>query len=169
MQIDFRELRKADAPVALQGTVDLSRVAEENQQVEAIEPVSVDLVAEMSNDVVVVQGTLSTTLTYQCSRCLEPYQTSVRLKLHELFADEEQPGDEEVHVVTSHEVDLTPYLEETVNLAIEFQPLCSADCKGLCPACGADRNKEQCECDVSRPLDPRFAALEGLLSKDDSK
>lgn len=168
MQIDFRELRKTDAPVSLQGTVEMPGIVEENQQVEAIEPVFADLTAELLNEVVVVHGSLSTTVTYQCSRCLELYQAPLHLEFRELFASLEQPGEEEVHVLTADAVDLTPYIEETVNLAIEFRPLCSVDCKGLCPVCGVDRNKEHCDCNESRPLDPRFAALEDLLSKEDS-
>jgi uncharacterized protein len=31
-------------------------------------------------------------------------------------------------------------------LLIPLNPLCSNNCKGLCPSCGADLNKERCTC-----------------------
>jgi uncharacterized protein len=39
--------------------------------------------------------------------------------------------------------------------------LCRADCAGLCPECGVNRNLEQCSCGA--PIDLRWAAL-GALS-----
>lgn len=169
MRIDLRELRKSESPVALQGNVELARIVEENSQVTAMEPIHADLVAQMSTDIALVQGRLSTKISYQCSRCLDSYVTPLRLNFHERFSNVKQPGEEEVHVVAADEVDLTAYIEEAVNLAIEFRPLCSSECKGLCTVCGVNRNRESCTCEVPRPIDPRLAALEGLLSKDDSQ
>ena len=34
-------------------------------------------------------------------------------------------------------IDLEPALRDQVVLALPFQPLCSDDCPGLCPECGA--------------------------------
>ena len=43
--------------------------------------------------------------------------------------------------------------------------LCSEDCKGLCPRCGADLNQGPCSC-VKKDVDPRLAVLAKLLEKD---
>jgi uncharacterized metal-binding protein YceD (DUF177 family) len=59
------------------------------------------------------------------------------------------------------EIDLTPLFRDQVVLAVPFAPLCSEDCKGLCPQCGADRNLETCDC--KPPVDPRWAALQQHL------
>ena len=169
MQIDVRRLRKADEPVAVRGSLDLSDLIGETLQVEAIEPVHADLTAEMTEQLCLVHGKLSTTVTYQCSRCLEPFQTRLVLDFHELFSNVKQPDEAEIRFVSTEEFDLAPYIEEAVNLAIEYRPLCSEDCGGLCPTCGGNLNLTTCACETVKPVDLRLAALEGLLSDDDSK
>ncbi|ACY14436.1 YceD family protein [Haliangium ochraceum] len=59
-------------------------------------------------------------------------------------------------------IDLTPLFHDQVVLAVPFAPLCHEDCKGLCPQCGVDRNRETCDC--KPPIDPRWVALQNLKS-----
>jgi uncharacterized protein len=56
------------------------------------------------------------------------------------------------------EVELGAYLREVVALGLPVKPLCREDCRGLCPRCGADRNRESCGCADTKPDSP-FAAL----------
>ncbi|NIV30868.1 MAG: DUF177 domain-containing protein, partial [Anaerolineae bacterium] len=53
-------------------------------------------------------------------------------------------------------------LREQAWLAIPMKPLCRADCKGLCPQCGATLNLESCACETER-IDPRLELLKDLL------
>ena len=46
-------------------------------------------------------------------------------------------------------------------LGMDSKTLCSEDCKGLCPRCGADWNLGPCSC--KKEPDPRLAALASLL------
>ena len=57
-------------------------------------------------------------------------------------------------------IDLEPLIREQFVLIIPFAPLCKDDCLGLCAQCGTDKNVAPCEC--GQPIDPRFAALQGL-------
>jgi len=50
-----------------------------------------------------------------------------------------------------------------VLLEVPMAPLCDADCKGLCPRCGANRNRETCGC-PREAADPRFEALGKLIN-----
>ena len=50
---------------------------------------------------------------------------------------------------------------ELVALALPVQPLCREDCAGLCPRCGADRNRESCRCREIESESP-FAVLSKL-------
>jgi uncharacterized metal-binding protein YceD (DUF177 family) len=68
--------------------------------------------------------------------------------------------DLDVFPYTGDVVDLEPLIREQFVLAIPFAPLCKEDCLGLCPQCGADKNVAPCSCE--KPVDPRFAALQGL-------
>ena len=53
---------------------------------------------------------------------------------------------------------------EVFVLHLDTKNLCSPDCKGLCPGCGADLNREPCRC--KKEVDPRLAKLAQLLEED---
>ena len=56
---------------------------------------------------------------------------------------------------------------EFVELAMPVRILCSEDCAGLCPSCGANRNLvEECGCEPE--IDPRWSALAALKDGDGS-
>jgi uncharacterized protein len=59
-------------------------------------------------------------------------------------------------------IDITDDVRQSILLSIPLKLLCRDDCKGLCPACGADWNIEQCDCDRA-PVDSRFEQLKNLL------
>ncbi len=55
-------------------------------------------------------------------------------------------------------IDLGLMMREQFYLALPMKPLCRPDCKGLCPVCGKNRNRETCSCE-STWIDPRFEVL----------
>jgi uncharacterized protein len=55
-------------------------------------------------------------------------------------------------------------VREAIILSLPLKPLCSEDCKGLCPICGTDLNRSQCSC-VKERTDPRWDQLKGLLKR----
>ncbi len=55
-------------------------------------------------------------------------------------------------------IDLGEVVREQLYLALPMKPLCQEDCKGLCPVCGGNRNRETCTCQQEW-VDPRMAAL----------
>jgi uncharacterized protein len=63
---------------------------------------------------------------------------------------------------------LEDVLREQVLLSLPLKTLCKPDCKGLCPRCGADRNRQPCSCDMG-PSDPCWEALAGLRGRIESK
>jgi len=56
-------------------------------------------------------------------------------------------------------------MHEQFVLSLPMKPLCSEGCKGLCPVCGTNLNRNTCDC---KPVweDPRFAALRELRKYD---
>ena len=59
------------------------------------------------------------------------------------------------------EIDLGSFVLEVVSLALPVKPLCSEDCAGLCPRCGARLAEESCGCERAGSSSP-FAVLESL-------
>jgi uncharacterized protein len=58
-------------------------------------------------------------------------------------------------------IDVDEIVKEQILLAVPSRVLCREDCKGICPACGIDRNTGECSC-VTDNTDPRWAALKNL-------
>jgi len=76
--------------------------------------------------------------------------------------DVEAPVDEDVLGLAEYrdeKIDLGEVVREQLYLALPMKPLCREDCKGLCPVCGVNRNRETCTCQQEW-VDPRMAALE---------
>ena len=69
------------------------------------------------------------------------------------------PGD--IVLLEAGTVDVGDLARTAFLLDMDTKPLCSEDCKGLCPRCGADLNLGPCSC--GKETDPRLAVLAKLL------
>ena len=58
-------------------------------------------------------------------------------------------------------VDMTDQIRQVLALAMPMKPICSEDCRGLCPQCGANLNEETCDC-RSDEIDERWEGLKDL-------
>ena len=112
-----------------------------------------------------------------CSRCLE----SVSWEVDESFSvDYRTPatapvdaevgldgGDLDVVFLESDVLDLSDLAAEQILLMLPMRVVCDESCAGLCPRCGANRNRDgACTCEPE--VDPRWQALAGLADKDHS-
>ena len=61
-------------------------------------------------------------------------------------------------------IDVTELLRDELLAGQPMKNLCKADCKGLCPVCGANLNDGECDCDKVI-VDPRLAALKNFKLK----
>ncbi len=101
-----------------------------------------------------LSGTYRFETVVECARCLGDVQVTVertfetRLDLaHETSeAMDLEAGEEPATFVRLPEerIDLTAEIVARLELAIPEIVLCSPDCKGLCPVCGANRNTDGC-------------------------
>lgn len=109
--------------------------------------------------------------TMACGRCLGPCETTVESRV-ELVAltDSPQPMGGEVQLEASDLgvihldgtlLDTDPILMEHLELNLPMTVLCQADCAGLCPHCGGNRNDEPACCD-KQDIDPRWQGLRDL-------
>jgi uncharacterized protein len=122
-----------------------------------------------------LDGTLTAEVALSCVRCLDEFTTPVDEALELLFlpfsrnvAPEGEPErglDEEEMAVSFYRddrIDISQLVLEQVLLALPMKPLCTPECAGLCPACGTNRNQEQCNCSPDS-TDPRWEGLKSLL------
>lgn len=121
---------------------------------------------------------LSYEQTLNCNRCLAPIHEPVDSDV-ELMIRVESPGKGPAAHGGEHELkeddfgtlyvedevlETRPILIEQLQLNIPMKPLCTPDCKGLCPTCGIDRNTGSCDC-AEETGDPRWAALATLRDR----
>ena len=118
---------------------------------------------------VLLEGTAATTLHLTCDRCGRPFARKKTVPLETLLATElsDEASDDEIVLLEGDEVDLDEVATTAFVLAMDSKNLCSEDCKGICPGCGADLNVEPCQCKPE--LDPRLAVLAQLLEKEESE
>lgn len=122
-------------------------------------PIQLDLMLEAVVEGVLVTGVAEVRLAGECARCLKPLVSSETVDVQELFLfPDKDSEDDEASRVEGDFVDLEPVLRDAVVLDLPFIPLCSADCAGLCPRCGADLNADP-EHGHAGEVDPRWAAL----------
>jgi uncharacterized protein len=95
----------------------------------------------------------------ECRRCLGEAHGELDIEVRELF--ERAPESEDIYPLQADRVDLEPLARDAIYLELPQAPLCKADCQGLCPECGADRNTVDCG-HVVDGLDPRWDALRDL-------
>ena len=60
------------------------------------------------------------------------------------------------------ELDITDDVREEALLLLPMNLLCSPDCRGLCPQCGANLNRETCSCTAEPDQDSPWSALDQL-------
>lgn len=110
----------------------------------------------------VVEGVFSGSTQLECVRCLSEYAQSLHWDFIELYAfTRDNITESGLLVPDDAHIDLQPLVREFAILEFPIKPLCSPDCKGLCPECGQNLNEKDCG---HRPeADLPFTTLKQLL------
>ena len=112
---------------------------------------------------------LSTVLSLVCDRCAKSFEREKTVEYETLLAFELANGESDDIVLLDRdgELDLDGLMTEVFLLEMDTKNLCSEDCRGLCPGCGADLNREPCRC--KKEIDPRLAKLAQLLERQEDQ
>lgn len=121
---------------------------------------------------ILVTGNLNTRVAETCGRCLESYDQDLTLHLEEEFfptidvvsgLPQEVPEEAGPFTIDhNHSLDLSESVRQAVLLSVPMNPLCRADCAGLCPTCGRNRIIDPCTCAYAA-ADARWERLGHLL------
>ena len=122
---------------------------------------------------ILVSSRYRTTVRQSCGRCLEPTTAEIegtsadefmpRLDVITGQLREEQAESDELVIDESHVLDLTEVIRQDLLTRLPLQPLCSAECPGLCPECGRDLRTGACSCVREGESASPFAGLADLL------
>lgn len=135
----------------------------EGDIIKSITPCKVSGVMNSDGDILVIRANIKTDLEMVCSRCLDTFIYPIDIDIEERFTnDSEHCEDENVVFVKSDTLDITEIVENSIISTLPIKRLCSTNCKGLCQSCGANLNKEACNCN-NEDVDLRLAGLKALL------
>jgi len=161
--------------LALAGYVSLERLAtEELARVADVLRVYVEVAVRRYVEGFHVKGRVLAHVGMNCSRCLAPFERDVEGTFEMMYQPRIEEKEEEqreniesdvgITYYTGNEIDLAPEVHQCLLLAIPMQAVCSADCRGLCPGCGVDLNREPCRCAAPR-RHQEHATLDDLRRK----
>lgn len=97
----------------------------------------------------------------ECARCGKNLEISVSYDMREILAQDENDEDDVV-LLEGTVLDLSETVLKNFYANVPSKILCSPDCKGLCPHCGANKNEVVCECEEDN-IDPRMAVIDNLF------
>jgi uncharacterized protein len=131
--------------------------------------------ASRSGEEIRVRGKIEAGISVGCDRCLAPVAVPLEVEFETAFIPQEKAAGEPEHVellvddmglaaFEGDAIDLDELVREQILLALPSRNLCREDCRGLCPACGADLNAGHCGC-AHDETDPRWAALADWKNK----
>lgn len=129
---------------------------------------------------VIFKAQAQAVLDVPCDRCLEPVSLPFEIDVDMVLEFEESgklKGEyddcEGLCYVNGYDLDVDGMVREEIMIGFPMKVLCTEDCKGLCPKCGANLNRCDCGCD-REVLDPRMSIIrdifrqQGSLSDDEN-
>lgn len=133
--------------------------------------VRVELDIQMSGEEYFCQGNVMSLVKLECARCLGAFERELVNRTDFIISDRESYDARAKEAIDDEDyaffegsdlaVDLSDIVRQAILLAISMKPLCSDDCRGLCPACGANLNVTACQCRAEK-TDARWDALKKL-------
>ncbi|HET9179460.1 MAG TPA: DUF177 domain-containing protein [Terriglobia bacterium] len=134
-------------------------------------PLTVNAEAELAGKEIRVRGHISGALEAACDRCLEKIQIPVEIDfdlpyrpMEEIAREEElEIGEDELKIgyFSGDGVNLAEVVREQALLSVPMKVVCRPDCRGICPACGVNRNARECGCSAQHEDSP-FAFLKKI-------
>ena len=114
--------------------------------------VDVEATLEKTGHQMFLRVGIATEGSFVCDRCLAafslPLRSSYRMYYVSEGADMGHLDPSEAQVVPGGltVIDISDDVRQTIVLSVPLKLLCRGDCKGLCPHCGTNLNRETCNC-----------------------
>lgn len=111
------------------------------------------------------KGSLKTAIQLPCSRCLQEFIYPVATEFNVVLVENNKNiisnADEGFVMFDGDEANIDAEIQQAVFMALPLCPLCKDSCRGLCPVCGQDRNRQICQCEEDN-TDPRWDKLKSI-------
>lgn len=166
MRLGLSEIMdRPGASVPFSTSVDLSDLRYGNS-FPVTEPVMAEGQVRNTAGVLVMTGSIRTTIHGTCDRCASEFHREEQFPIDVVLVTElanEENEDEWVFPLEGDCADLEDIVRTVFVLNMDSKLLCDPECKGICCRCGKNLNDGPCGC--QKEIDPRLAALKQLLDK----
>jgi len=139
----------ADFPkegMVLSGDVAVGREPVPGDPVAGVDRIHLEARLFKLGDTYHMDGALDADLTLSCCRCLEPFRFHEQIPVRHALQPAGRELGPEAFAYEGESFDLGAMVRELVEVNLPMKPLCSEACTGLCPMCGANRNRTPCHC-----------------------
>lgn len=127
-------------------------------------PVHVQIQVHNTGKLLFARGVIEAELRVSCSRCLEEFNYPMKLSFEDEFIFASQATEEQretAFLYEKDEIEIGERILEHLILSLPMKFICSPECRGLCPECGVNLNRSQCQC-AHEKTDSRWADLAKL-------
>jgi len=134
-------------------------------------PIQIRLHLSRSGETILMRSRVEARVEWACARCLTPFsrtltsefKTSLKPNPPFLPPDEVELNREdlETEFYEGEEIDVTPLVQDQILLTLPPKAICQEECRGLCPRCGQNLNRGNCQCS-GKVIDPRFESLKNF-------
>jgi uncharacterized protein len=142
---------------------DIENFYDDGENIEFLKPVTLDGELFIAENVICLEGKVTTELRLSCSRCLTSFNYDIDFQIHENFSNNNENKDDEIIFIDSDIIDITEIIKNNIIISLPIKKLCKDNCKGLCQVCGTNLNISSCNC-MDDTVDPRLAKLKDLFS-----
>ncbi|RKX28346.1 MAG: hypothetical protein DRP47_04525 [Candidatus Zixiibacteriota bacterium] len=172
MKLCLRDIDAFPARVCLKADPDSFKINYDG--VFGTRQVEVDLDIQKSGDEFFCQADVRGIVVLECARCLEHYEAELTSIINFIVCSKatydefrKEAEDDETYIFYRGEeqaVDISEIVRQSIMLAVPMMPICSDDCKGLCPTCGINLNLHDCDCSQEH-IDERWEGLRDLRDR----
>lgn len=172
MKVEMRDLRERPLDLAVNCPPETLEL-ENDEDFRFEGPVEGVIHFQLVDHKVLASGRLDANGVGQCVRCLGDARVHVRAHVDVMYEKNEKLNTDDHRFMGSEDdtaayfdgetIHPEPELREALMLEVPPFPICSENCKGLCPVCGGNRNENECTCGQN-PKDeqPWKAALKNI-------
>lgn len=155
---------KVGAHRGISEDIDMGEIVLESAHVRTDATVALAVDLEVLADGISLTGTVTTTWTGECRRCLDDVSGDLIAELDEIFEVRSTEG--ETYKLGYDTIDLEPAVRDTLVLNMPMTPLCADDCAGPDPERFPTTDSAPGDADATgdagsdeKRIDPRWAAL----------
>ncbi|HZJ57021.1 MAG TPA: DUF177 domain-containing protein [Clostridia bacterium] len=147
MVIDISDiLMEVGSSKDFDGEISIEDIVYQGENIRFDKPLRIEGTVVNADEFIMLSGHLYGYATLQCGVCTEPYDCIADYDLQvnlKPLPDEEDP---DIYVYVNDLIHLDDIIIREFILRLPTQRRCSEECRGLCPFCGVNLNREECHC-----------------------